>query len=99
MLVLFSLSQSLDFLVMALGFWYGSQLLSTREYNITQFYVVFTSIVFSGQAAAQFFSHTKSMANVTGTANSILWLRAMILVMQENKENCKNAPKGDGRIL
>jgi ATP-binding cassette subfamily B (MDR/TAP) protein 1 len=99
MLVLFSLSQSLDFLVMALGFWYGSQLLSTGEYNTTQFYIIFIGVVFAGQAAAQFFTHTTSITNATGAANYILWLRTLKPVMQENKGSCTNAPKGDGRIL
>ena len=34
----YALSQSIEFLVMALGFWYGSRLLSTGEYSTGQFY-------------------------------------------------------------
>ena len=36
----FALSQSLEFLIMALGFWYGSRLLASGEYTVTQFFVI-----------------------------------------------------------
>lgn len=49
----YAISQSLEFLVMALGFWYGSELLLAGEYTITQFYVIFIGVLFAGQAAAQ----------------------------------------------
>ena len=98
-LLLFSLSQSLEFLVMALGFWYGGRLLSTAEYTATEFYIVFTGVLFSGQAAAQFFTNTSTIVNATGAANYILWLRTLMPVMQETKENCKNGPKRDGRAV
>lgn len=41
-MILFSISQSINFLAMALGFWYGSRLLSTGEYDQTQFFTVST---------------------------------------------------------
>lgn len=49
----YALSQSLEFLVTALGFWYGSELLLSGEYTVTQFYVIFIGVLFAGQAAAQ----------------------------------------------
>ncbi|KAG9190531.1 ATP-binding cassette, subfamily B (MDR/TAP), member 1 [Alternaria panax] len=42
----YALSQSADFLVMALGFWYGSRLIASGEYNTSQFFVIFIAIVF-----------------------------------------------------
>jgi ATP-binding cassette subfamily B (MDR/TAP) protein 1 len=57
-LIPYAISQSVDFLVMALGFWYGSTLIVSGEYTITQFFVVFLAIVFGGQGAAQFFGYT-----------------------------------------
>jgi len=59
-LCLYALSQSLELLIMPLGFWYGSRLVSRGEYTITQFYVIFIGVLFAGQAAAQFFSFTAS---------------------------------------
>lgn len=57
---LYALSQSLEFLIMALGFWYGSRLVSRGEYTISQFYVIFIGVLFAAQAAGQFFSFTTS---------------------------------------
>jgi len=51
-LIPYSFSQSSDFLVLALGFWYGCRLIANGEYTVTQFFVVFTALVFGGQAAA-----------------------------------------------
>lgn len=47
----FSMLQLLDFLVMALGFQYSSQLLVLGEYTNTQFYVIFIRILFTRQVA------------------------------------------------
>ena len=57
---LYSLSQSLEFLVMALGFWYGSRLVSSGEYTVKQFFIIFIGVLFASQAAGQFFSYTAS---------------------------------------
>lgn len=59
-LLLHAVSQSLEFLIMALGFWYGSQLVSKGEYTVTQFYVIFVGVLFAGQAASQLFGYTTS---------------------------------------
>ena len=40
----YALSQSLEFLIMALGFWYGSRLLASGEYTVTQFFVIFIAV-------------------------------------------------------
>lgn len=57
---LYALTQSIEFLILALGFWYGCQLLSTGEYTMKQFYIVFIGVFFSGQAAAAFFAFVTS---------------------------------------
>ena len=57
---LYAVSQSLEFLIMALGFWYGTRLVSQGEYTITQFYVIFLGVLFASQAAGQFFSYSSS---------------------------------------
>lgn len=94
----YSISQSLDFLVMALGFWYGSRLLLSGEYTATQFYVIFIGILFAGQAAAQFFGWTSSLTKAAGAANYILWLRTLKPVVAENEENREVGPDGDANI-
>lgn len=57
---LYSLSQAIEFLIMALGFGYGSKLVSRGEYTVSQFYVIFIGVLFAAQAAGQFFSFTAS---------------------------------------
>ncbi|KAK5999117.1 ABC multidrug transporter atrC [Cladobotryum mycophilum] len=71
----YALSQSLSFLVMALGFWYGGRLVSTGEYTTSQFYTVFIAVVFSGEAAASFFQYTTSIAKARPAMNYIFKLR------------------------
>jgi ATP-binding cassette subfamily B (MDR/TAP) protein 1 len=82
----YALSQSIDMLVIALGFWYGAKLLAEGEYNTSQFYIIFIGVIFAGQQAAQFFSYSSSITQATGAANYILWLRSRKLVMQETPE-------------
>jgi ATP-binding cassette subfamily B (MDR/TAP) protein 1 len=86
----------LDYLVMALGFWYGSRLVASGEYTTTQFYVIFIGILFAGQAAGQFFSWTTSLTKAVGAANYLLWLRTLKPVISENATNKMNGPETDG---
>ena len=80
----YSLSQSVSFLAMALGFWYGGRLISLGEYTTTQFFTVFIAVVFSGEAAAAFFSYTTSLTKTTTAANYIFWLRRLQPAVQED---------------
>jgi ATP-binding cassette subfamily B (MDR/TAP) protein 1 len=83
-MIWFSASQSVTFLAMALGFWYGSRLLSTGEYNSTQFFTAFTCVIFSGEGAAQFFSYSTSFTKAHKAANYLLWLHAVKPTMREH---------------
>ncbi|KAF2472791.1 multidrug resistance protein 1 [Lindgomyces ingoldianus] len=80
----YSLTQSVSFLAMGLGFWYGGRLVSFGEYTNKQFFTVFIAVIFSGEAAAQFFSYTTSMTKARGAANYIFWLRRLNPVVQED---------------
>ncbi|KAF2676906.1 P-loop containing nucleoside triphosphate hydrolase protein [Lentithecium fluviatile CBS 122367] len=80
----YSLTQSISFLAMALGFWYGGQLISRAEYNTAQFYIVFIAVIFSGEAAASFFSYTTSLTKAGTAANYIFWLRRQEPAVQED---------------
>lgn len=71
----YSITQSVNFLAMALGFWYGGKLVSSGEYSTEQFFVVFIAIILGGENAAQFFSYTTSITKATKAANYIFWLR------------------------
>lgn len=56
---LYAASQSLTFLCMALGFWYGGTLLATREYTMFQFFLCFPAIIFGAQSAGTIFSFAR----------------------------------------
>ncbi|RVD83845.1 uncharacterized protein DFL_005619 [Arthrobotrys flagrans] len=75
----YSLSQSISFLAMALGFWYGGRLISFGEYTSQQFYTVFIAVVFSGEAGASLFTYTSSITQAQGAANYVFNLRKQIV--------------------
>ncbi|KAM0420481.1 hypothetical protein ACHAPT_011776 [Fusarium lateritium] len=74
-MVFYALSQSIQFLGMALGFWYGGRLVSTGEYNNQQFYTIFIAVIFSGEASAMLFQYSTSISNAKTAVNYILRLR------------------------
>ncbi len=94
----YALSQSLDFLIMALGFYYGSRLLASGEYTLKQFFTIFISVIFGGQAAAQFFGYSTSITKARPAANYILWLRTLTASVREDETNKQIGPSGDGAI-
>lgn len=54
----YALADSVQFLAMALTFWYGGKLLADGEYTTDQFFIIYTSLIFGGEAAGQFFAWT-----------------------------------------
>ncbi|KIX00030.1 uncharacterized protein Z518_10957 [Rhinocladiella mackenziei CBS 650.93] len=69
--VLYAASQALPFFCIALGFWYGGTLVSQREITLFQFFVCFTEIVFSAQAAGSMFASTPDVAKARTAAASL----------------------------
>lgn len=69
---------------MALGFWYGGRLISYGEYSTSQFFIVFIGVIFSGEAAASFFSYTTSLTKSATAVNYILWLRRLKPAVEED---------------
>lgn len=65
---LYAASQSLTFLCMALGFWYGGTLISSGEYNGFQFFLVFTAVIFGSQSAGTIFSFAPDMGKAKHAA-------------------------------
>lgn len=95
-LIPYIFSQSAEFLVLGLGFWYGSRLLSSGEYTTTQFFTIFIAVVFGGQSAAQLFTYTTSLTKTVGNANYILWLRTIKPSIRITDENRDRGPMLDG---
>jgi ABC-type multidrug transport system fused ATPase/permease subunit len=73
--LVFALSDSLEFCSMALGFWYGGQLLAHREYEPLQFFIIYAALIQGAQAAGQFLAVGPNFANATAAANRIIAYR------------------------
>lgn len=97
-LILYALSQSIDFLIMSLDFWYESRLIASEEYITTQFFVIFIAMIFEDQSTAQFFSYTTSIIKVKVAANYVLWLRTIRVNIREIDENRDRKSFEDGLI-
>lgn len=92
----YALTQSINFLAMALGFWYGGKLISTGEYTNVQFFVVFIAVVLGGENAAAIFQYTTSITRAAGSANYIFWLRQRIPAI-DNDFSDEAPPTGDSQ--
>ncbi|EEY16463.1 multidrug resistance protein [Verticillium alfalfae VaMs.102] len=68
---LYAGSQSLTFLAFALGFWYGGTLIASREYNMFQFFVCFSAIIFGAQSAGSIFSFAPDMGKAHQAAGEL----------------------------
>lgn len=73
--LVFALSDSLELACMAFAFWYGGQLLGSREYDVFQFFIIYIAIVQGGQAASQFLAIGPNVAQATAAAGRILSFR------------------------
>lgn len=58
--IVFAASDSLELGCMALAFWYGGTLLAKREYDLVDFFVIYTAVVQGAIAAGMWFSFAPS---------------------------------------
>lgn len=75
-MLFYAFTDSVELLAMALAFWYGGQLLASREYNAFQFFVIYSAVVQGSQAAGQYLSIVPNLAYAKASAGRILELRA-----------------------
>ncbi|KAK5102811.1 hypothetical protein LTS08_003612 [Lithohypha guttulata] len=76
--LVYAFADSIDLCGMALTFWYGGQLLASREYNVLQFFVVYAAIIQGAQAAGIYMSITPNVARSAAAANRMLELRSQV---------------------
>ncbi|KAJ5959584.1 multidrug resistance protein 1 [Penicillium vulpinum] len=69
--ILYAASQSLQFLCMALGFWYGGTLFGRHEYTLFQFFLCFSTVIFGAQSAGTIFSFAPDIAKASHAAASV----------------------------
>ncbi|RDB18091.1 Leptomycin B resistance protein pmd1 [Hypsizygus marmoreus] len=72
--LLFSLSQSMVFYVIALVFWYGSILVSNQECTTFQFFIGLMSTTFSSIQAGNVFSFVPDISSAKGAGSDIIKL-------------------------
>jgi len=94
-MVWFALTQTIEFLFLALGFWWGTTLLSNGRISQKAFYIAFVGTYFSGQAASNFFSWSTSITKAKAGANYIFWLRELQPQLGETAENRQNGPSSE----
>ncbi|KAF2727117.1 P-loop containing nucleoside triphosphate hydrolase protein [Polyplosphaeria fusca] len=93
MMLWFALTQSSEYWFMALGFWYGTRLVSFGEITLFQFFVSFMAVFFCAQATSQIFQFSSSITKGKNGANAIFWLRQLQPVVQETPDNQDKGPK------
>lgn len=72
--IFYAFSQSTAFFVIALGFWYGSQLLYRNEYGAGQFFTIFTAVVFGSIQAGNVFNFVPDISNARTAASAVFGL-------------------------
>lgn len=71
----FAISDSVGMLCMALAFWYGGKLISSGEYDLKNWLIIYNAIIQGSEAAGNWMSFGPNMAQASGAANRILSLR------------------------
>jgi ATP-binding cassette subfamily B (MDR/TAP) protein 1 len=69
--LLYAASQSFMFLAFALGFWYGGTLIAKYEYDLFQFFIVFSSVIFGAQSAGTVFSFAPDMGKAVEASREL----------------------------
>ncbi|KAI9744292.1 MAG: GTPase-activating protein [Claussenomyces sp. TS43310] len=69
--LLYSASQSLLFLCVALGFWYGGNQIADGNYDLFQFFVCFSAVIFGAQSAGTVFSFAPDMGKAKQAAQEL----------------------------
>ncbi|KAK2026093.1 ABC transporter [Colletotrichum zoysiae] len=98
MMLWFSLTQSIEYLFLALGFWYGIRLFAAHEITVFSFFVALMAVFFSAQGTDQIFQFSTSMTKGKNGANYIFWLGKLQPTVRETPENQNHGPKSGGPI-
>lgn len=72
--IFYAFSQSTSYFVIALGFWYGYQLLMRQEYTASQFFTIFTAVVFGSIQAGSVFNFVPDVSNAASAGTNLFRL-------------------------
>ncbi|KAJ4986221.1 multidrug/pheromone exporter [Stagonosporopsis vannaccii] len=92
-MIWFSFTQAIEQFVLALGFWWGSKLVTDGEIGFYHFMVSFMAVFFSGTSAGILFSFAGSFTKGHQAADYLFWLSEMKPTITETEENKGIEPK------
>lgn len=72
--IFYAFSQSTAYFVIALGFWYGYRLVMRMEYTSSQFFTIFTAVVFGSIQAGNVFNFVPDISNAANAGTSMFKL-------------------------
>ncbi|KAI8722402.1 hypothetical protein NCS52_00383900 [Fusarium sp. LHS14.1] len=92
MMIWFSMTQAVEYFILAFGFWWGSKLVHDGEISFYQLMVSFMGVFFSGQAAGQLFSFASSFTKANQATNYYFWLKELEPTIRKTDENKEKGP-------
>ena len=95
---LYAAAQSLMFLCIALGFWYGGTLIGRGEYTMLQFFICFSAVVFGSQSAGTIFSFAPDMGKAKQAASELKALFDRVPEIDSWSEEGEKVASVDGSI-
>ncbi|KAI8237345.1 Leptomycin B resistance protein pmd1 [Colletotrichum sp. SAR 10_86] len=93
MMLWFSFTQSVEYFILALGFWWGCTLVKDSQISFYQFFVSFMGVFFAGNLASTLFSYTSSITKGKGATHFYLWVKSLQPTVQETQENRSIVPQ------
>ncbi|KAJ3962155.1 hypothetical protein N0V92_001077 [Colletotrichum tropicale] len=93
MMLWFSFTQSVEYFILALGFWWGCTLVKDSQISFYQFFVSFMGVFFAGNLASTLFSHTSSITKGKGATHFYLWVKSLQPTVQDTQENRAIVPQ------
>jgi ABC-type multidrug transport system fused ATPase/permease subunit len=94
--LIFALADSASLGCQALIFWYGGQLLITREYDVVAFLVTYMAVIQGAESAGQWLSFGPNAAQAAAAANRILQARETRI--KETVSGTEQVPDTDGGV-
>ncbi|KAI0593336.1 ABC transporter [Biscogniauxia sp. FL1348] len=93
MMFWFSFTQSIEYFILALGFWWGSKLVTNGEANLYQLFVSFLGVFFAGQNTSILFGYSSSITKGKGAVNYYAQIQSLQPSIEETPENRDRQPK------
>ncbi|KAL0942751.1 multidrug resistance protein 3 (p glycoprotein 3) [Colletotrichum truncatum] len=87
MMIWFSFTQSVEYFILALGFWWGCTLVKDAQISFYQFFVSFMGVFFAGNLASTLFSYTSSITKGKAATHFYLWVKSLQPTVQQTEEN------------